>query len=554
MKPTDYIILESAIAERILTVWDNPAQSIALAVYSKEYDKAREIVYGLDLPLSGLTPYITAVTKACTNFGAVMAQAEVSSNLNNPFIDDVVNRFETSLTVLVADSIKEKWLEAIDALQLNPETFYEVEEKVKIVKADTKKESFIKDFISFGDNSAQLIRMLSGLHTNRLSTWGFVGEAVTLGFDKYKLSAIIDSKTSYFCKNIANGKEFYVEDARHSITRILESNPEDMKALQPWVKATKANLAELELLTSSELTQRGLHIPPFHPWCRTILMRLDAIKYYFNPTPLDPSLSAEYIEEKGVTVDLSKLPLFNALNERKEELTKKIAEALGVKATPKAIKNFNGSTKTELSETLAEILGQDSYTFTETTAKDFTQALTAGKDGAIKIQAEKKDVKVNAYIDGVNGIIGLNNLALQGKLDDMVGELKTTLKGLVNVGKANNLKTLQVKTAGQESLVMTGLGLTADDLGVASATMASALQSLLSIGVKIPEDDLAMLIAIINSPKFGSYGLELIARYPLEIGGKTIAEILFANTKIVANLSLEDGKALDKFLRLIGED
>lgn len=554
MKPTDYIVLESAIAERILTVWDNPAQSIALAVYNKEYDKAREIVYGLELPLGGLTPYITAVTKACANFGAVMAQAEISSSLNDPFLDDVVNRFETSLTIVVADSIKEHWVQAIDKLQLNPETFTESEEKVKIIKADGKKESFVKDFISFGDNSAQLIRMLSGLHTNRLSTWGFVGEATVLGFDKYKLSAIIDSKTSYFCKNIASGKEFFVADAQNSIVRILESSPEDMKSMQPWVKATKANLAELELLTSAELTQRGLHIPPFHPWCRTILMRLEAIKYYFNPTPLDPSLSAEFIEEKGVTVDLSNLPLFNALNQRKEELTKKVAEALGVKATPKAIKNFNGSTNTELSETLAEILGQDSYTFTETTAKEFTQSITAGKDGAVKIQAEKKDVKVNVYIDAVDGVIGLNNLSLQGKLDDMVGELKSTLKGLVNVGKANNLKTLQMKTAGQESLIMTGLGLTAEDLGVTAHTMANSLQTLISIGVKIPEDDLAMLISIINSPKFGSYGLELLAKYPLEIGGKTIAEILFANTKIIANLPLDGGKTLDKFLRLIGED
>lgn len=553
MKPTDYIVLESAIAERILTVWDNPAQSIALAVYAKEYDKAREIVFGLEIPLAGLTPYITAVTKACVNFGAVMAQSEIATGLNDPFLDDVVNRFETSVTLVVADSIKTKWIQAIDTLQLNPDWFNEETEKVKIIKADGKKESFIKDFISFGDNSAQLIRMLSGLHTNRLSTWGFVGEATVLGFEKYKLSAIIDSKTSYFCKNIANGKEFFVEDARNSITRILESSPEDMKALQPWVKATKANLAELELLTASELTQRGLHIPPFHPWCRTILMRLDAVKYYFNPTPSAPSLEAEYIEEKGVTVDLSTLPLFNALNARKEELSKKVAEALGVKATPKAIKNFNDSTTTELSETLAELIGQDSYTFTENTAKDFTQVITAGKDGAVKLQVEKEGVKVNALIDSVNGIIGLNNLALKGKLDDMIAELKTTLKGLVNVGKANNLKTLQIKTAGQESLIMTGLGLTAEDLGVTSATMASALQTLLTIGVKIPEEDLSMLIAIINSPKFGSYGLELIARYPLEIGGKTIAEILFANTKIIANLSLDDGKALDKFLRLIGE-
>lgn len=552
MKPTDYIALENAIANRVLLLWDNPAQLIAQAVYAKDYTLAREIVYGLEIPLSGLTPYIETVTKVCANYGAVMAHAEKSSNLTDPFLDEVVVNFETSLTITIADSIKKKWLEAISALEDNPEYFDEkADKKVKIIKADAKKDSFVKDFISFGDSSTQLVRMLSGLHTNRLATWGFVGEAEVLGFDKYKLSAVIDSKTSYFCRHIANGKEFYVSDAKDLIMRVLRAAPDDVKNLQPWVKSTKANLAELAELSAQELTQRGLHIPPFHPWCRTILMRVDALKFYFQSEKVPVVTETEYTPEEGVNIDLTKLPLFNALKARKEALSEKTAKALGVHATEKGIENWNKATVTNLDETLAEVLGQDAVTFAET-AKNYPQSLKAGKDGAVKMQVEKEGLKVNTVIDPIDQSITLNFAEVQGTVAEVTQKFQETLKGLINIGKANNLTALNIGVKGTEALIVSGLGLTATELGVTAATMRSSLQSLIGIGVKIPESDLIALTAIIDSPKFNTYGLELLAKYPLKIGGSSIGQILFANTKIVASLDLTNAKALDKLLRQFG--
>lgn len=553
MKPSDYLTLEFAIANKVLAAWDNPAQSIAQAVYLKEYDKAREIVLNLAIPLNGLSPYIEVVTKTCANFGASMAQAKMSHNLQDDILSLASDNLEKAITLVVADNIKQKWLSAISTLQENPDHFQDEKPEsglIVVQKSNTKKKSFIEDFISFGDNSEQMVRMLSGLHTNRLATWGFLGEATYLNFEKYRLSAIIDSKTSYFCEHIANGKEFYVIDAKDLITRALSVEPQDLKSIQPWVKSTKANLKELEALSNEELVQRGLHVPPFHPWCRTILMRVDASKYYFTPSPT--KVPAEFEPEEGISATITDLPLFSQLKKRKEDLNKKTLDALNVKGSKKAVEAFNEATDTELVDTLASILGQDSYTFTEITSKKFTQKIKVATEKAVKIQVEDEGIEVSITINKLDSVIKVNYIKLNGGLQESIEKLKNTLKGITSVGQANGIATLQVATKGVEAALVSSLGLTAVEVGVVAEDMRRALQTLKNLGVSIPEGDLQALIAIINSPKFSTYGLQLIARYPLTIGKKSIAEILFANTKILANVDLTNADSIKKFIDGVG--
>ena len=68
-----------------------------------------------------------------------------------------------------------------------------------------------------------------------------------------------------------DGKVFQVADARRKVIEVLNvQNPEDLKVVQPWPKQTKRALAEFQQMTPQELTEQGLHIPPYHPHCRTI--------------------------------------------------------------------------------------------------------------------------------------------------------------------------------------------------------------------------------------------------------------------------------------------
>lgn len=142
----------------------------------------------------------------------------------------------------------------------------------EVQKADQPTKRYLRELVSFQEDSDAMLRLISGLHSSRIAVWGFTAEAEITGITEYKLTAVLDSRTSDFCRMI-NGKTFKVEDARRSIVQILESdNPDDVRILQPWPKQTKAALEEFRTLSAEELTARGLHIPPFHPGCRTVLV------------------------------------------------------------------------------------------------------------------------------------------------------------------------------------------------------------------------------------------------------------------------------------------
>jgi hypothetical protein len=80
----------------------------------------------------------------------------------------------------------------------------------------------------------------------------------------------MDGRTSEFCQMI-NGKTFLVEDARSTIVQVLNlDNPDDAKHITPWPSQSKASLANLSKLSAQELTNLNLHVPPFHPGCRTL--------------------------------------------------------------------------------------------------------------------------------------------------------------------------------------------------------------------------------------------------------------------------------------------
>lgn len=138
-----------------------------------------------------------------------------------------------------------------------------------------KADRFVTPFVDFTDEGDALVQMASSLHTSRLSTWGFTAEAEQLGVTRYKLTAVLDGRTSPFCKMI-NGREFAVTDARSLVTEALSAqDPEDLKTIQPWPDQSKAAIAEYEGMTDEELVAEGLNIPPFHPNCRTMCAMID---------------------------------------------------------------------------------------------------------------------------------------------------------------------------------------------------------------------------------------------------------------------------------------
>lgn len=142
-----------------------------------------------------------------------------------------------------------------------------LEEKTK--KADPTGR-YVTPFVSFEKQGDEQLRMIASLNSSRLATWGFTAEAEVRGMARYKLTAVLDGRTSKFCR-LVDGHIFQVTDARQKVIEVLNvQNPEDLKVVQPWPKQDKASLAAFAQMSSAELTARGLHIPPYHPHCRTI--------------------------------------------------------------------------------------------------------------------------------------------------------------------------------------------------------------------------------------------------------------------------------------------
>jgi hypothetical protein len=267
-----YLEIESGMMARLYKTWAPQAAAI-YAKMTKEiaggnFDAARALVDTIDLKPAAEAnrEYLKYSLWAFAVFGAAQASQTRSPLFSNGKYDETLNH----TTTILIQSIALNGTEAVQdkALQLiaNSEAEYGVAQK-----AD--KPRFLDEFVSFASTGNERMQMLATLQASRLSTWGFTAEADLLGFSDYRLDAVLDGRTSAFCR-IINGHVFRVEDAHESITRILKvENPDDLKTVQPWPKQTTEALKTYKEMTAEQLTAAGLHIPPFHPGCRTLCVR-----------------------------------------------------------------------------------------------------------------------------------------------------------------------------------------------------------------------------------------------------------------------------------------
>jgi len=145
---------------------------------------------------------------------------------------------------------------------LNPKT-------AKVVSPASKADDgrILTDFITFGEAGDRMLMLTSGLMSSRVATYGFVAEAEHNKQGRYALSAVLDGRTSKFCRMI-DGREFDLSTASSKIGTVLSvQDPEDLKTVQPWPDQDDESIAEYEQMSEDELVERGLNIPPFHPWC-----------------------------------------------------------------------------------------------------------------------------------------------------------------------------------------------------------------------------------------------------------------------------------------------
>jgi DNA topoisomerase IB len=168
-------------------------------------------------------------------------------------------------------------------------------------KAEARKFDIVHPFVSFRERAnsqaEQLLQLVSGLHTSRLSAYGFTVEAEITGTTTYAISAQLDNRVCPVCEYM-HGMEFEVEDAQDALNDILKADdPDDLRTLQPWPKQDEQNLNEMMEMTQDELIDRNWHIPPYHPNCRCLLVKTSDV-HDITQTPsyraANPSLDSVF--------------------------------------------------------------------------------------------------------------------------------------------------------------------------------------------------------------------------------------------------------------------
>lgn len=311
-----YLQLESSLMLRLRKSW----APVAAGIYSRmteqvsagRFDDARALVQEIDLaPVAKANrEYLKYTMWGFAVLGASQAndgKPLITGLTFEETLNHITGMLEQSLALNATEQTRDTALQLI----ANAETEY-----AKTQKADQPR--FLKEFVSFAGKGDETMRMVSALHSTRLAAWGFLAEADLLGITKYRLSAVIDGRTSEFCRLI-NNKIFLVEDAGRDIREILAAQqPEDLKTLHPWPKQDDDSLKAYKKLTGKQLTALKLHIPPFHPYCRTMLIKLKKD----SKTPKFPKLvnqesnktlsTAQTFKELGVDVAANQLEAWNS--------------------------------------------------------------------------------------------------------------------------------------------------------------------------------------------------------------------------------------------------
>lgn len=129
----------------------------------------------------------------------------------------------------------------------------------------------------------------ANLTTTRLAAFGSVTELAARGRTAYQISEVLDERTCPVCRRM-HGRVFFVRPAAERLERqLLESDPAVLAASAPFPRSSRTGIEELTSLNRGGLIERGWDAPPFHPWCRGVVVPTRTVPSFeripFRPLP-----------------------------------------------------------------------------------------------------------------------------------------------------------------------------------------------------------------------------------------------------------------------------
>ena len=136
-------------------------------------------------------------------------------------------------------------------------------EKDMIIKKDP-------DLAHVGRQGTQFSRVAASLMISRMSTAGFMMQAVSSGIQEYVVSEVMDSVTCPICSTM-HGKRFPVAaGVAKSMSIMQATDPDALRMIAPFQSQSAVNVKRIGKLDQGGLIGASMELPPYHPYCRGI--------------------------------------------------------------------------------------------------------------------------------------------------------------------------------------------------------------------------------------------------------------------------------------------
>lgn len=395
----------------------------------------------------------------------------------------------------------------------------------RITKADIAGR-YATPFVSFDRPGEDKLQLIASLNASRMATWGFTAEADVRGVQQYKLSSVLDGRTSRFCRTVANNRVFDVVDAKNKVNEVLQvSDPNALRSVQPWPKQSKKEIQAYQSMSNEELKQRGLHIPPFHPRCRTVC--------------------------KLLSKKLEKLP-FTSHGLSTQMATVETFKELGITVTPADVDYWNGHVGVSLVEVLSQMSQEQPVDVVRgalgTKAVEFTDEdkITLKAKGSTKDLSYNIKTELDPLNDQLSLVLADLTIATGAPSQAESQYVRTLFQSLLEVGQESTADTLGVEV-GEEAVEYLQLGFLPDSMAWDSIR-ASALDRLQYGDLKDLAESLGEQLSIVTNllQDRDESSMETLADLVLEFQGKKLGHWLFDGINGQFYLDLTDKTTTDQ--------
>lgn len=137
----------------------------------------------------------------------------------------------------------------------------------EIGRSDKMIEKFKENFAGVLDGEDWKIRRVLDTTVSRMRVTGALHYMEQAEVTEYEIVEVMDSHTCAFCTHM-NGKRFSVAESYSKVENLNFGDGSILKEQFPFVTSVFKKPEDMDGLSASELSARGISMPPYHPSCR----------------------------------------------------------------------------------------------------------------------------------------------------------------------------------------------------------------------------------------------------------------------------------------------